>query len=231
MIRRMADPGPKRRRDQILGRAVNDVVARAPWLWPLIRSPVRRFFSERATGWAERTGAGSPAHLAPLAAATLHVSPAPERVLDVGCGRGEGTLFLAREFPQARIRGVDISEEMVRLAQGKVGLDPEGRIAFKVGDAADLPYPGDSFDLVAQLNMPPFFAELARVLRPGGQVIVAASWGPDTPFYTPPRRLRWGFAKQGVAEDVIGEAGDGTYFVGRLERVAAEAPNDQPLLG
>ena len=39
----------------------------------------------------------------------------------------------------------------------KVGLDPEGRVAFRVGDAADLPYPDESFDLVAQLNMPPFF--------------------------------------------------------------------------
>jgi ubiquinone/menaquinone biosynthesis C-methylase UbiE len=142
-------------------------------------------------------------------------------VLDVGCGSGEGTLFLAREFPQARVRGLDISEEMVHLAQAKVGLDPEGRIAFKAGDAADLPYPDDSFDLVAQLNMPPFFAELARVLRPGGHVIVAASWGADTPFYTPDRRLRWGFAKQGIVAHASGEAGEGTYFVGRHERAGA----------
>jgi ubiquinone/menaquinone biosynthesis C-methylase UbiE len=178
---------------------------------------MHRFFAERADGWDERTGAGSAEHLAPLAAAALHVTPAPERVLDVGCGTGESTLFLAREFPQARVRGVDLAEEMTRLAKAKVGLDPEGRIAFKTGDASALPYPDDSFDLVAQLNMPPFFAELGRVLRPEGHVIVAASWGPDTPFYTSPRRLQWGFAKQGVAEVATGEAGAGTYYVGRLE--------------
>ena len=96
------------------------------------------------------------------------------------------TLFLAREFPHARVRGIDISEEMIREAKSKVGLDPEGRIAFRVADAADLPYAEDSFDLVAQVNMPPFFAEMARVLRPGGHAIVAASWGEATPFYTPP---------------------------------------------
>ncbi|HEX6228353.1 MAG TPA: class I SAM-dependent methyltransferase [Solirubrobacterales bacterium] len=201
-----------------MGRALNNLIIRAPWLWPLLRGPTQRYFSARARGWAERTGAGSVEHLSPLAAATLHVSPAPERVLDVGCGTGEGTLFLAREFPQARVRGVDLSQAMVEAATAKVGLDPEGRIAFKVGDAASLPYPDDSFDLVAQLNMPPFFAELARVLRPGGQVIVASSWGAATPFYTRPGLLRWKFLQHGIDPVEIGAAGSGTFYVGRLDQ-------------
>lgn len=203
-------------RNRIVGRAINDLVARAPWLWPLLRGPTRRFFSERASGWDERTGAGGTEHLAPLAAAVLHVDRAPERVLDVGCGTGEGTLFLAREFPQARVRGVDLAEEMIRAAVAKVGLDPEGRIAFKLGDASDLPFPDDSFDLVAQLNMPPFFAEIVRVLRPGGYAIVASSWGAQTPFYTRPGLLRWKFLQHGVEPVEIGEAGAGTFYVGRL---------------
>jgi len=203
-------------RNRFVGRAINDLVARAPWLWPLLRGPTRRFFSERASGWDERTGAGGTEHLAPLAAAVLHVDRAPERVLDVGCGTGEGTLFLAREFPQARVRGVDLAEEMIRAAVAKVGLDPEGRIAFKLGDASDLPFPDDSFDLVAQLNMPPFFAEIARVLRPGGHAIVASSWGAQTPFYTRPGLLRWKFLQRGVEPVEIGEAGAGTFYVGRL---------------
>jgi SAM-dependent methyltransferase len=203
-------------RDRVVGRAINDLVARAPWLWPLLRRPIRRFFSERARGWDERTGAGGAEHLAPLAAAVLHVDRAPERVLDIGCGTGEGTLFLAREFPQARVRGVDLAEEMVRAAVAKVGLDPEGRIAFKLGDAADLPFPDHSFDLVAQLNMPPFFTEIARVLRPGGHVIIASSWGAQTPFYTRPALLRWKFLQHGIEPVEIGEAGAGTFYVGRL---------------
>src|SRR5918995_6614201 len=159
-------PGPPAR-IRIMGRAINGALVRAPWLWPLLRSPVRSFFDRSAPGWDERTGAGSPDHLAPLAAAALHVAEAPERVLDVGTGTGEAALLLAREFPTARVRGIDLSEEMIRSAQAKVGLDPEGRIAFRVADAASLPYEADSFDLVAQLNMPPFFAEVSRVLRPG----------------------------------------------------------------
>jgi ubiquinone/menaquinone biosynthesis C-methylase UbiE len=205
----------------MMGRAVNNLVARAPWSWPLFRGPIRRFFSERASVWDERTGAGGPDHLASLAAAALHVSPAPERILDVGCGTGEGALFLAREFPQARIRGVDISEEMVSVAVSKVGLDPEGRIAFKVGDAASLPYPDESFDLVAQLNMLPFFAELARVLRPGGQVIIASSRGRETPFRTSPRLLRWKLLQHGIEPVEAGAAGPGDFYVGRKEGLSA----------
>jgi SAM-dependent methyltransferase len=204
------------RRNLAVGRAINNVAARAPWLWPLLRGPVRRFFSERAAGWDDRTGAGGVEHLEPLAAAVLHVSPAPERILDVGCGTGAGTLFLAREFPQARVRGVDLSEEMIHAAVAKVGLDPEGRIAFRVGDASSLPYGEDSFDLVALLNMPPFFAELARVVRPGGQVIVGSSWGSETPFYTRPSLLRWKFLQYGIEPVEIGDAGHGTFYVGRL---------------
>ena len=213
-----------RRRERLLGRTLNNLVARAPWLWPLFRGPMRGFFSDRADGWDERTGAGGVEHLAPLAAAVLHVSPSPERVLDIGCGTGEGTLFLAREFPQARVRGIDFSDEMVAAAVAKVGLDPEGRIAFKVGDAADLPYADDSFDLVAQLNMPPFFDEMVRVLRPGGQVVVAASWGAETPFYTRPKLLQWKFAQRGVEQVAAEGAGAGTFWVGRLtEPVPAAA--------
>jgi ubiquinone/menaquinone biosynthesis C-methylase UbiE len=198
-----------------MGRALNNTLVRAPWLWPLLRRPVQGFFDRSAPGWDERTGAGSPDHLAPLAAAALHVSRVPERVLDIGTGTGEGALLLAREFPRASVRGIDISDEMIRSAQGKIGLDPEGRVAFRVADAASLPYGADSFDLVAQLNMPPFFAEIARVLRPGGHVIVASSWGADTPFYTPNPVLERGFRRRAIETVTTGEVQHGTYYVGR----------------
>ena len=199
----------------MIGRVLSRLVVRAPWVWPLIRRPMRRFFDRSATGWDERTGAGSPEHLAPLAAALLFVKPAPERALDVGAGTGEGTLLIAREFPQASVRGVDLSDEMIRAAEAKVGLDPEGRVAFRVADAADLPYGEESLDLVTHLNMPPFIAEVSRVLRPGGHVIVASSWGSATPFYTPDAVLDWGFAKRGIERAAAAKVADGTYWVGR----------------
>jgi ubiquinone/menaquinone biosynthesis C-methylase UbiE len=200
----------------VLGRAVNALAARAPVAWPLLRAPVRRFFDRAAPGWDERTAAGSPERLAPLAAGLLHVKPEPERALDVGTGTGAGALLLAREFPHARVRGVDLSEEMIRRAQARVGLDPEGRIAFRVADASALPWGEESFDLVTLLNMPPFFSEIARILRPGGHVVVAASYGPSTPFYTSDRVLRRGFGRRGLEVVESGGAREGTYFVARL---------------
>lgn len=200
----------------MLGRAVNALVARAPAAWPLVRGPIRRFFDQSAPRWDERTGAGSPEHLAALAAGLLHVRPNPERALDIGTGTGAGALLIAREFPRARVRGIDLSEEMIRRAQARVGLDPEGRIAFRVGDAASLPWGEDSFDLVTQLNMPPFFAEIARVLRPAGHVVIAASSGTATPFYTPESVLRRGFERRGFEVLESGTAHEGTYFVARL---------------
>jgi ubiquinone/menaquinone biosynthesis C-methylase UbiE len=193
-------------------------VTHAPWLWPLLRGPARSYFDGRARGWDERTGAGSIDHLQTLATATSRVSPAPERVLDIGTGTGEGALFLAREFPRASVRGVDLSELMVREAQHKVGLDPDGRIAFRVADAGDLPYDDDSFDLITHVNVPPFFAEVSRVLRPGGHVIVTATGGAATPFYTPPAVLERGFRRRGIKTVESGEAGRGTFYIGRSGR-------------
>jgi ubiquinone/menaquinone biosynthesis C-methylase UbiE len=208
---------PTPARIRVIGRMLNRLVVRAPWTWPLIRGAMRRFFDTAAPGWDQRTRAGSPAHLAPLAAALLHVQPAPERALESGTGTGEGALLLAREFPQASVRGVDLSEEMIAAAKAKVGLDPEGRIAFRVADAAALPYEDESFDLVAHLNMPPFVREVGRVLRPGGHAVVASSWGSATPFYTPKGALDWAFAKHGIEPVAAGDAGDGTFWVGRRQ--------------
>ncbi len=206
------------RRTRAIGRGLNATIARAPWLWPLLRAPIHRYFDQRAAGWDERTGAGSVDHLHALATATAELSPAPERVLDVGTGTGEAALFLAREFPRASVRGIDLSERMVREAQHKVGLDPDGRVAFRVADAASLPYDDDSFDLVTQVNMPPFFAEIARVLRPGGHVIVVATGGASTPFYTPPAVLERSFRRHAIETVENAEAGRGTYFIGRAGR-------------
>lgn len=109
--------------------------------------------------------------LTALAAAVLHVRDLPERILEIGCGEGDGVLFLAREFPTARVRGVDSSEAAIAAAVGRVGLDPEGRVAFKRGKPGRLPYPDGFFDLVALSSGHLHPRELARVLRPGGHLI------------------------------------------------------------
>jgi SAM-dependent methyltransferase len=217
-----SDPGPPPKRVQLIGRAINGLIARAPFTWPLLRGWSHRFWERAAPTWDQRVNRSGPEYLGPLAAALLHVRPEPERALDIGTGLGDGALLIAREFPHARVRGVDFSEEMVRRAQARIGLDPEGRVAFKAADAAALPYEDESFDLVTQLNVPPFFSEIARVLRPGGFVVIAASFGPSTPFYTPESVLRRGLRRRGIEPLETGEAGTGTYFVGRRPEGPAE---------
>jgi SAM-dependent methyltransferase len=153
--------------------------------------------------------------LTPLAAATLH-GPVPERALAVECGNGDAVLFLAREFPAARVRGADSSPALVRSASARVGLDPEGRVAFKQGKPGSLPYPDGFFDLVAQVDGHPVPAEIARVLCPGGHLVLANS--------QPRRRLaaareslsRRRLTRLGFVAVHEAAAGSGNFFVARL---------------
>lgn len=212
----LGKPAPPSRRSRLAGRAINTLIARAPMTWPLVRGFSHRFWEARAPEWGERVESSGAHYLAPLAAGLLHVHPEPERALDIGTGLGDAALLVAREFPHARVRGVDFSQEMVRRAQARIGLDPEGRVAFKVADAANLPFEEDSFDFVTQLNVPPFFSEIGRVLRPGGFALIAASFGAKTPFYTPESVLRRGFRRAGLVALESAEAGGGTYFLARV---------------
>lgn len=149
-----------------------------------------------------------PATLTALAAAVLHLPGAPERVLEVGCGEGERVFFLAREFPAARVRGVDSAAEAVRAAVDRVGLDPEGRVAFKQGPAGRLPYPEDNFDLVVQAGGRLRPGEIGRVLRPGGRLLLLGSW----------RWADWRLRMRGFEALEPGE-GDGVRFL--LARLGA----------
>jgi ubiquinone/menaquinone biosynthesis C-methylase UbiE len=154
--------------------------------------------------------------LTPLAAAVLRVRPPPERVLEVECGDADGTLFLAREFPAARVRGVDRSEDRVRAATARIGLDPEGRVAFKVGTPRALPYPDDFFDLAVAVDGRPRAREIARVLRPGGHLILARSAASGGGEGLAERLLWWCLARRGIERVESTAAGDGSFSVGRL---------------
>lgn len=157
----------------------------------------------------------SPPPLTPLAAAVLHVGD-PERILQVECKDGEGALFLAREFPSARVRGVDGSAELAHRAAGRVGLDPEGRVAFKQGAPGSLPFPIDHFDLVAALDAHPVAAEAARVLRPGGFLAIASSTAPQPLGGLSGRLLRRRLRRLGFERIWSEAAGDGSFSVYRL---------------
>ncbi|HET9197496.1 MAG TPA: class I SAM-dependent methyltransferase [Solirubrobacterales bacterium] len=153
--------------------------------------------------------------LTPLAAAVLHVG-SPERILQIECGEGEGALFLAREFPSARVRGVDSSAAAIHAAAARVGLDPEGRIAFKRGTPREIPYPDAHFDLVAALDAGPSASEAARILRPGGFLALASAHG-RKPLPGPRGALlRRRLGRRGFEPIWEEPAGDGSFLVCRL---------------
>ncbi|HWJ42215.1 MAG TPA: class I SAM-dependent methyltransferase [Solirubrobacterales bacterium] len=153
--------------------------------------------------------------LTPLAAAVLHVG-APERILQLECGEGEAALFLAREFPSARVRGVDRSSRAIRRAASRIGLDPEGRVAFKQGNPRALPFPEDHFDLVASLDSRPSPAEVARVLRPGGFLVLTEAGRRDAPAGRRGLLLQRRLARLGFEPIWSQPAGDGSFSVFRL---------------
>jgi SAM-dependent methyltransferase len=198
------------------------VIARAPFLWPVLKRPTQRFWDKTAERWEERIGPESAERAAPLAAACDRLEQEPSRILELGTGTGTGALMLARRFPDAEIWAVDLSAVMIRQAQVKAPEEVRSRLHFAVADAAALPHEAESFDLICQLNLPLYADEIVRVLAPGGYVAIASTLGPRTPYYTPDRVLRRRFARRGL--DVLdgGQVGAGTYFLARRPGTAPQ---------
>ncbi len=98
-------------------------------------------------------------------------------VLDLGCGTGRHSLWLASAG--ATVTGVDFSEGMLEEARGKPGAEAVRFLAHDLGQP--LPFAAGSFDLVVSglvlehlAALDAFFAEARRVLRPGGRAVVSA---------------------------------------------------------
>jgi ubiquinone/menaquinone biosynthesis C-methylase UbiE len=181
---------------QRFARMVTDTVVRRPLLWQVLRRPLRTMFDGLAPTWETRIG---PHHLWALDLALAEVSP-PRRVLDLGTGTGVVALALADRYPEAGILGIDLSPGMIGEARRKVPSELAGRVSFEVGDASALGSTDAAFDLVVLSNMIPFFDELARVVAPGGTLVLSFSKGADTPIYVAPERLRGELGRRGFAE-------------------------------
>lgn len=98
-----------------------------------------------------------------------------EDVLDVGCGTGAVLELLNGEYPNKRLVGLDLTPGMIDVARAK-RLE---NVCFVVGDAEALPFESQSFGAVLCSNSfhhyphpEKFFSEAARVLRPGGRLIL-----------------------------------------------------------
>ena len=102
------------------------------------------------------------------------------RLLDIGCGPGHVPLLLASLREDVQVVGVDLSKEMLRIAEEHKAISNHAeRVVFELGDAKGLPYADASYDAVCSNTIlhhipdpVPFLREAWRVLRPGGAFLV-----------------------------------------------------------
>jgi SAM-dependent methyltransferase len=194
-------------RGQRFARVVTDIVVRWPALWRILRLPMRAQFDKLAPVW---EGIRMPDTLAPVEAGLDALASPPRRVLDLGTGTGAVARLVAERFPEAEIVGADMAPQMIEEAR-QVTDSP--RITYQVADAQKLPFADGAFDLVTLGNMIPFFDELARVVKPGGRMLIAYSAGDETPIYVPNDRLRAELGRRGFAEFAELSAGRGTSLL------------------
>jgi ubiquinone/menaquinone biosynthesis C-methylase UbiE len=100
-----------------------------------------------------------------------------KRVLEVGCGHGGGASYLVRTLRPTSYTGLDVNSTGIDFCRERHNLPG---LEFVAGDAENLPFPDQSFDVVINvesshcyLDFPGFLAEVARVLRPGGDFVYA----------------------------------------------------------
>lgn len=104
-----------------------------------------------------------------------------ERVLDLGSGAGTDSLIAAQMVgPEGRVTGIDMTPEMLAKARGAAAELGVENVEFVEGDAERLPFGHETFDVVISngvIDLIPdkdaVFAELHRVLKPGGRVQLA----------------------------------------------------------
>lgn len=137
------------------------------------------------------------------------------RLLDAGCGQGDP--ILARAAAETTAVGLDFSAEQLRLAAGNA---PDA--ALVGGDLTALPFRGGAFDAVAALHslihVPlaehgTVLAEFARVLRPGGYVLLSegtSEWIGSTPDWLDSGvEMQWSIAGPDATKDGLRTGGFG----------------------
>ncbi len=114
------------------------------------------------------------------------VAPPKASVLDLACGTGDLALEMSRMLPAADVTGLDISEAMIEMAEGRRESERATRVRFSVGDMSKLDVADESVNVVTVgygfRNVPDHrqaLREVARVLAPGGHLITLDFYRPE----------------------------------------------------
>ncbi len=105
-----------------------------------------------------------------------------KNILELGCGTGNLTNLLSQRFPEAKIKAVDISEKMLKVAESKINKD---NIEFILADAEEIEFK-EKFDLIISNASLQWFNDLRGVLNrysdilDDGGLILFSIFGPDT---------------------------------------------------
>jgi SAM-dependent methyltransferase len=150
------------------------------------KQAVRAQFGRAAAGYTvSAVHVGGP-DLDAMVAAGLEASQAPACVLDVGTGAGHTAFAFARHA--GRVDALDITREMLDEVERGARQRNLSNVHCRLGDAEALPFPDDHFDLVTSRlcahhfqNPGAFARESARVLRPGGTLLLVDSFAPEDP--------------------------------------------------
>lgn len=100
-------------------------------------------------------------------------------VLELGCGNGFNSCFLAPQYPEVDFTGIDLTPSNIKIARRKA--DKFSNLSFQEGNFNRLNFSDQSFDIVfafeclcyaSEADTKPLAAEIFRVLRPGGKLIM-----------------------------------------------------------
>jgi demethylmenaquinone methyltransferase / 2-methoxy-6-polyprenyl-1,4-benzoquinol methylase len=145
------------------------------------------------------------------------------RALDVATGTGDLALALERRVaPGGEVVGMDFSEQMLALAREKAA--PQADIRFESGNALELQYADGEFDAAAVgfgarnfADLRRGLAEMARVVRPGGRVVVLEITTPERPPLSLFFRLWFDRAVPGLGR-LAGDSDAYTYLPSSVKR-------------
>lgn len=111
---------------------------------------------------------------------------ARDNVLDVGCGSGWLSRHISRRVPEGRVVGMDISDEMIRIAR-RNSLEHDN-LLFVTGEVAEIPWEPNFFNHAISVESAYYWPnpaagvkEILRVLRPGGSAWILINYYRDNP--------------------------------------------------